>query len=120
MSSDPSEANTSMSGTSGFSSYLDQENGKNNNTGAFKLEDVAHTSSRQSTLSNNNSESVTSRATGGGYLPTSLRKQESFEGDYRSRSAMAKLSLKKDLLQVAGESSNNGGMLRTKSSKRIH
>jgi len=120
ISSDPSEANTSMSGTSGFSSYLDQENGKNNNTGAFKLEDVAHTSSRQSTLSNNNSESVTSRATGGGYLPTSLRKQESFEGDYRSRSAMAKLSLKKDILQVAGESSNNGGMSRTKSSKRSH
>ena len=62
---------------------------------------------------------------GGGYLPKSLttkegkttQKQESFEDDYRTRSAMAKLNLKKDILHVACEThdaptdaATNGGL----------
>eukprot|EP00571_Detonula_confervacea_P012348 CAMPEP_0172303000 /NCGR_PEP_ID=MMETSP1058-20130122/4612_1 /TAXON_ID=83371 /ORGANISM="Detonula confervacea, Strain CCMP 353" /LENGTH=785 /DNA_ID=CAMNT_0013013677 /DNA_START=189 /DNA_END=2546 /DNA_ORIENTATION=+ len=55
--------------------------------------------------------SVDNSGDNGGYLPESLqkgnspsmRKQESFEGTYRTRSAMAKLNLKKDILHVECE-----------------
>jgi hypothetical protein len=60
---------------------------------------------------------LTSEDGGNGYLPKNLNgnngsnngtssrtnKQEAFEGTYRSRSAMAKLNLKKDILHVACE-----------------
>jgi len=72
------------------------------------LDDVVHTSSRLSQVSTDNSAV---NGGGGGYLPKSLttkegkttQKQESFEDDYRTRSAMAKLNLKKDILHVACE-----------------
>ena len=71
--------------------------------------------------STNNNDNDTATRGGGSYLPQSLsptnkdattkkdnsspssnlRKQESFEGTYRTRSAMAKLNLKKDILHVA-------------------
>jgi len=86
------------------------------------LDDVVHTSSRLSQVSTDNSAV---NGGGGGYLPKSLitkegkttQKQESFEDDYRTRSAMAKLNLKKDILHVACEThdaptdaATNGGI----------
>jgi len=86
------------------------------------LDDVVHTSSRLSQVSTDNSAV---NGGGGGYLPKSLttkegkttQKQESFEDDYRTRSAMAKLNLKKDILHVACEThdaptdaATNGGL----------
>jgi len=87
------------------------------------LDDVVHTSSRLSQVSTDNS--AVNGGGVGGYLPKSLttkerkttQKQESFEDDYRTRSAMAKLNLKKDILHVACEThdaptdaATNGGI----------
>jgi len=100
--------NTSIiSGVSGLSGIL---------KGSVPLDDI-RTGSR---LSNASTDDVNSgyANSGGGYLPKSLtkdlktrsnvsntsstiRKQEEFEGAYRTRSAMAKLNLKKDILHVA-------------------
>jgi len=40
-------------------------------------------------------------------LNSSMQKQEEFEGTYRTRSAMAKLNLKKDILHVPDDTHNN-------------
>ena len=101
--------NTStISGVSGLSGILEE--------GSVPLDDL-RTGSRLSNPSTDDVNSGYANA-GGGYLPKSLtkdlktrsnvsntsstiRKQEEFEGAYRTRSAMAKLNLKKDILHVA-------------------
>ena len=101
--------NTStISGISGLSGILEE--------GSVPLDDL-RTGSRLSNPSTDDVNSGYANA-GGGYLPKSLtkdlktrsnvsntsstiRKQEEFEGAYRTRSAMAKLNLKKDILHVA-------------------
>ena len=107
-----------LSGMSGLSGIL---------ADAPPLDDVTRNVSGFSRLSVSTDGSTNNNngaGGGGGYLPKSLssprsptkdatskkdcscpssnlRKQESFEGTYRTRSAMAKLNLKKDILHVA-------------------
>mmetsp|Transcript_15806 Transcript_15806/g.32174 ORF Transcript_15806/g.32174 Transcript_15806/m.32174 type:complete len:752 (+) Transcript_15806:238-2493(+) len=113
--SEPSEATNSVfsgfSGFSGLSSFLGETNHdavtlSGRNSGAFALEDVAHVSSRLSHYSNNTAVTE-DKTTGinrtsegrGSYLPSNLRKPESFEG-HKATSAMAQFALRKDILQV--------------------
>jgi len=100
-----------FSGFSGLSSFLGETNHdavtlSGRNSGAFALEDVAHVSSRLSHYSNNTAVTE-DKTTGinrtsegrGSYLPSNLRKPESFEG-HKATSAMAQFALRKDILQV--------------------
>ncbi|KAL7469426.1 hypothetical protein ACHAXS_011766 [Conticribra weissflogii] len=132
--SEPSEATNSVfsgfSGLSGLSSFLGESNHdaailSGRNSGAFALEDVAHLSSRLShysdttALSEDNNKGVnrTSEGRGGTYLPSNLRKPESFEG-HKATSAMAQFSLRKDFLQVIDGSDIHEGSIRNKGTSR--
>ncbi len=132
--SEPSEATNSVfsgfSGFSGLSSFLGESNHdaailSGRNSGAFALEDVAHLSSRLSHYSdttavsedNNTGVNKTSEGRGGTYLPSNLRKPESFEG-HKATSAMAQFSLRKDFLQVIDGSDIHEGSIRNKGTSR--
>ena len=111
--SDPSkDASTEYSGYSGFS---DLNLNQRNVHGTLSLKDAALTSCALHDPKNGETTSATD------YLPSTLQKQESFEGKHRTISAMA-LVLRKDMLHVAGENGENsnetGGSLRTPSPRK--
>eukprot|EP00956_Cyclotella_meneghiniana_P044154 scaffold303781_cov96-Cyclotella_meneghiniana.AAC.6 len=111
--SDPS--NDACTEYSGFSGFSDLDLNQRNVHGTLSLKDAALTSC---TLHDPNNAKTTSATD---YLPSALQKQESFEGKYRTISAMASI-LRKDMLHVAGENSDNsnqpGGSLRTSSPRK--
>jgi hypothetical protein len=127
VSSDPSEIGYAsvFSGLSGFSHFdLERKSAKID----FHPSDDVLASSEAHCHDHGKKESHRSGST---YLPSNLRKQESFEGKYRTISAMTNV-LKKDILLMAGETipplSGNGrfnggenefmGELRTESPKK--
>ncbi|KAL7483098.1 hypothetical protein ACHAW6_008740 [Cyclotella cf. meneghiniana] len=98
VSSDPSEIGNAsfFSSISGFHHFdLERASAKS----VFLPSDAVSASSEVHSHAHGTRES---HRNGSMYLPSSLRKQESFEGKYRTISAMANV-LKKDILLMAGE-----------------
>lgn len=100
---------------SGFSNFSDLDLQKSSTAQVLNLQEAAMTSSasHNPTMDKAAKNNTT-------YLPCALQKQESFEGTYRTISAMASV-LRKDMLHVVGDNgddSNVGSGGRTESPKK--